>query len=158
MANPLILTIDLGTQSVRAMLVDSTGNILHKTQHTYEKPYYSLNPGWAEQKPDIYWNAVCDVTGRLRDEAHELWNDIIAVTLTTIRDTCICMDKSGKPLRDFIVWLDKRQAIMSKPIPAMNNIQSERHSPMMVQNFVIRMVYSTMPINSPFSCLENLAA
>ncbi|MCL2880241.1 MAG: FGGY family carbohydrate kinase, partial [Treponema sp.] len=61
MANPLVLTIDLGTQSVRAMLVDKSGNIHNKMQHIYEKPYYSLKPGWAEQKPDAYWNAVCDV-------------------------------------------------------------------------------------------------
>jgi len=121
-ANPLVLTVDLGTQSVRAVLVDKNGNILHKVSHNYEKPYYSLNPGWAEQKPDVYWNAVRDVTNRLKTEAKDLWNNIIAVTITTIRDTCLCVDKDGKPLRDVIVWLDKRQCEMSKPFPVLNKI------------------------------------
>jgi len=115
--NPLVLTIDLGTQSVRALLFDKHGTILHKAQHKYEKPYYSLNPGWAEQKPEVYWNGVCDVTNSLKTEAKELWNDIVAVTITTIRDTCLCVDKEGKPLRDVIVWLDKRQCEMPKPFP-----------------------------------------
>ena len=120
--NPLVLTIDLGTQSVRAILVDKTGNILHKAQHNYEKPYYSKNPGWAEQKPDVYWAAVCDVTNRLKTEAQDLWNNIIAVTVTTIRDTCLCVSKDGKPLRDVIVWLDKRQTEMPKPINPLFNM------------------------------------
>ena len=120
--NPVVLTIDLGTQSVRAMLVDKNGNILHKTQRSYEKPYYSLHPGWAEQKPEFYWDAVCYVTSRLKNEAHAFWNDIIAVTVTTIRDTCICVDRDGKPLRDFIVWLDKRQCEMKKPLSFFNSM------------------------------------
>ncbi|MCL2210042.1 MAG: FGGY-family carbohydrate kinase [Treponema sp.] len=119
--NPVILTIDLGTQSVRAILVDRNGNILNKTQNNYEKPYYSLNPGWAEQKPDVYWSAVCDVTNRLKNEAKETWNNIIAVTITTIRDTCLCVTKDGQPLRDVIVWLDKRQCNMKKPFPALHS-------------------------------------
>jgi len=116
--NPLVLTIDLGTQSTRAILVDKNGHILFKASHVYEKPYYSLQPGWAEQKPEVYWNAVCDCTTKLKDESKELWENVIAVTVTTIRDTCLCINKDGKPLRDVIVWLDKRQAKMQKPFPA----------------------------------------
>jgi len=121
--NPLVITIDLGTQSVRAVLIDQNGNILNKAQYNYEKPYYSNQPGWAEQKPEVYWEAVCDVCNRLKKEVQlsatgDLWNNIIAVTVTTIRDTSLCVDKDGKPLRDFIVWLDKRHVKMKKPIPA----------------------------------------
>jgi len=120
--NPVVLTIDLGTQSVRAMLVDKFGNIVKKSQHKYAKPYYSLHPGWAEQKPEVYWDAICLVTNQLRNEAGCNWNDIIAVTITTIRDTCLCLDKQGKPLRDFILWLDKRQCNPSKPLPAAKSL------------------------------------
>jgi sugar (pentulose or hexulose) kinase len=120
--NPVVLTIDLGTQSVRAVIIDKTGNILHKTQHKYEKPYYSLQPGWAEQKPEVYWGGVCDVTNRLKTEAQDLWDNIIAVTITTIRDTCLCVNKDGKPLRDIIVWLDKRQSDIKEPFPYINSL------------------------------------
>jgi len=122
MTDPLVLTVDLGTQSVRAMLFDKDGNILHKTQHKYSKPYYSLNPGWAEQKPEMYWDAICDVTKRLKEEAQGVWANVVAVTITTIRDTCLCVDKDGKPLRDFILWLDKRQSKIDKPLPAFKSM------------------------------------
>jgi sugar (pentulose or hexulose) kinase len=120
--NPVVLTIDLGTQSVRAMLVDKDGNILREAKYRYEKPYYSLHPDWAEQKPGVYWDAVCYVTNRLKIESHDLWNDIIAVTLTTIRDTCLCVDVNGKPLRDFILWLDKRRCEVKKSVPLGNSM------------------------------------
>lgn len=109
----------MGTQSVRAILTDKAGTIRYKAQHKFEKPYYSTNPGWAEQKPETYWDAVCDSTRRLNAEAQTVWGNIVAVTVTTIRDTCVCVDKDGKPLRDAILWLDKRECIPTKPVPAM---------------------------------------
>lgn len=122
MENPLVLTIDLGTQSARVMLIDKAGNVLHKVKHTYEKPYYSQHPGWAEQKPEVYWGAISQSSRQLKAEAGELWQDIIAVTVTTIRDTCVCVDREGRPLRDIIVWLDKRECTPKKPIPFKNKL------------------------------------
>lgn len=120
MLDPLVLTIDLGTQSARVMLVDKTGNILHKARREYDKPYYSLHPGWAEQKPDVYWDSVCEISQQLKAEALGVWDRIIAVTVTTIRDTCVCVDEGGKPLRDAILWLDKRECEPGKPVPFVN--------------------------------------
>jgi len=117
MDRALILTFDVGTQSARGVLVDLAGNILFKAQRQYQQPYYSLNPGWAEQRPDFYWETICDCARELRDASGARWNDVKAVTVTTIRATSICLDKDGKPLRDAIVWLDNRQAKCEKPLP-----------------------------------------
>lgn len=117
-----MLTIDLGTQSIRSIIVDKTGNIIYKVNHVYPKAYYSLNPGWAEQKPEVYWNGLCETTNRIKAEAQDVWKNIIAVTITTIRDTCLCVNKDGKPLRDFIVWLDKRTSDAKKPFPFINSL------------------------------------
>lgn len=122
MSEPLVLTFDVGTQSLRSMLVDKAGNIVDKEQIKYEKPYVSAHPGWAEQRADFYWENLCAASLRLKDKVGARWADIIAVTITTIRDTCVCVDKDGKPLRDIIVWLDKREADTSKPLPALNRL------------------------------------
>ena len=55
---PLILAIDNGTQSVRALLFDLRGNIVAKCQVPLEA-YFSRQPGWAEHEPEDYWQAVC---------------------------------------------------------------------------------------------------
>lgn len=52
----LILAIDCGTQSVRALLFDKLGNLIGKEQEHFE-PYFSQAPGWAEQNPEIFWRA-----------------------------------------------------------------------------------------------------
>ncbi len=119
-AEPLVLTFDMGTQSARAMLVDSSGHIVHKSQIRYAEPYFSRNPGWAEQKADFYWENLCKVSKNLRQKAEECWERIAAVTMTCIRDSCVCVDSEGNPLNDVILWLDKREAVK---LPELNPAQ-----------------------------------
>ncbi len=118
MEGPLILTFDMGTQSARAMLVDQEGNIAAKVQKRYEQPYLSPEPDWAEQSADFYWDALCEVSRALRDKAPALWPRVLAVTLTCIRDSSVCVDIGGRPLRNAILWLDKREAHGLPRVPA----------------------------------------
>ena len=53
-----LLSIDCGTQSLRAMLFTMQGELIDKSQETYV-PYTSPRPGWAEQDPEIYWERLC---------------------------------------------------------------------------------------------------
>ncbi|RKX39321.1 MAG: carbohydrate kinase, partial [Thermotogae bacterium] len=53
----LALSIDCGTQSLRALLFDSRGHLLDG-ERVYYTPYYSLRPGWTEQDPDLYWRTL----------------------------------------------------------------------------------------------------
>lgn len=119
---PLVLTFDIGTQSLRAVLVDDRGNLVCKKQIAFEKPYFSLNPGWAEQNGEFYWENICKASLALKEEAGSLWDDIEAVSITTIRDTDICLDKDGNPVRPAILWLDKRETEISEPFPALNQM------------------------------------
>ena len=57
MGDKSILAIDCGTQSLRAILFSENGEVLLREQIEYE-PYFSENPGWAEQDPELYWNSL----------------------------------------------------------------------------------------------------
>ena len=105
----LVLTFDIGTQSARVVLVDKAGNIVDKEKKVYDKAYYSLNPNWAERNPEEYWRANCENAQALKKRNEDIWGNIIAVTCTCIRATAVCLDKDGNPVRDAIVWLDKRE-------------------------------------------------
>lgn len=117
--HPLVLTFDCGTQSIRALIFDKNGQLLAKEQKSFA-PYYSLKPGYTEQKPDVYRQALAEVSNNIHVNNPNLVHDIIAVTITTIRDTCVCLDKSGKPLRDIIVWLDQREAKCEQKMPLLS--------------------------------------
>lgn len=114
---PIALTIDIGTQSLRAVLIDTEGNLLKIAQERFEKPYFSPLPNRAEQHADFYWERLCRVCKKLKDESGELWQRVRGVSVTTIRDSIICLDKDGVPVRPMILWLDKRKTEPATKLP-----------------------------------------
>lgn len=106
---PLALSFDFGTQSVRAMLFDKTGEIRCKEKIDYKKPYFSVKPGFCEQTADFYWNNFCEVSKKVKEAAGELWNDVQAMSITSLRDVVTCLDENNEPLRPFILYLDQRR-------------------------------------------------
>ena len=113
----LILAIDAGTQSMRAALVDLSGALLH-TVKTPIEPYFSTQPGWAEQQPGYYWDRLCQTTRQLLDAQPQARERLVAVTLTTQRLTMVNVDERGEPLRPAIVWMDQRKAALKQVLPA----------------------------------------
>ena len=121
MSDSLVLTFDIGTQSARCLLVRPDGSFADAVQEKYAQPYFSKQPGWAEQTPDFYFDAIAKLSADLLARNADKREQITAVTLTCIRDTVLCLDKDRRPLRDTILWLDKRRADFPKSFPAMNN-------------------------------------
>ncbi len=103
-----ILSIDVGTQSVRALIFDLQGNLVHKVRIPIE-PYFSEQPGWAEQQPKVYWKALCKACQRMWQESPIPKEALAGAALTTQRSTVVNVDREGHPLRPAIVWLDQRR-------------------------------------------------
>lgn len=70
-----ILSLDCGTQSVRAILFDCQGNIIGKEKVEFE-PYFSRQPGWAEQEPQVFWESCCKACQTLKARQPEDWEHI----------------------------------------------------------------------------------
>lgn len=111
----LLLAIDNGTQSVRALIFDLDGNLVAKSRVKIE-PYFSTAPGLAEQDPEVFWNAVCEACQQLWSLPGVDRSRIAGVALTTQRSTLINVDENGKPLRPAIHWLDQRRTPGLKPV------------------------------------------
>jgi sugar (pentulose or hexulose) kinase len=115
MAKEHLLAIDAGTQSIRALIFDLRGNLLAKSRVTIE-PYFSTAPGWAEQHPQVFWDAVCEACQKLWKHPGVDKEAIAGVSVTTQRSTLINVDKNGEPLRPAIHWLDQRRTPGLKPV------------------------------------------
>ncbi len=116
----LLLAIDCGTQSVRALIFDLEGQLLLKSRVPIE-PYFSTAPGLAEQDPQVFWQTLCQscqqLWALLDSSPENLSRDRLAgVALTTQRSTMINLDDNGQPLRPAIVWLDQRRTSGLKPV------------------------------------------
>ncbi len=116
MSGERLLAIDVGTQSVRAIVFDGQGRLLAKAQQPLEPAYVSAQPGWAEQDPEIYWSSIAAACRELWAQGEVRPQEISGLALTTLRSTVVCADKTGKPLRPAIVWLDQRKATQLPPL------------------------------------------
>ncbi len=114
----LILAIDNGTQSLKALMFDLEGNLLFKERVPF-KPYFSTYPGWAEQDPLLFWQALCQACNRLWDQRGVDRERIAGVALTTQRGTVVNVGREGQPLRPAILWLDQRKAYGLPPVGGM---------------------------------------
>jgi sugar (pentulose or hexulose) kinase len=105
----LILAIDCGTQSVRALLVDARGQILAKSQMPLDG-YFSLQDGWLEHDAEGFWQSSAEVCRGLWARHAEMRPRVRAMVVTAQRATLVPVDAGGRALRPFIVWLDQRRA------------------------------------------------
>lgn len=105
----VILSIDCGTQSLRAILFSPDGTLLHIAKIDY-RPYYSSRPGWAEQDAEVYWRSLTEACYRLGEEAPDEVRRVAVVGLCSQRNSMVNVDEEGRPLRPVITWLDQRKA------------------------------------------------
>ena len=106
MSEPLFLGVDIGTQSVRAGLFTSTG-------HTRASASGPLNttfprPTWAEQQPQQWWDALCEVVPNCLAQAGATAAQVEAMALDSMSCTVLAVGPDGQPLRPAIMWMDQR--------------------------------------------------
>ena len=105
----LILSIDQGTTSTRAIVFDTQGTPRAVAQQEFAQHY--PREGWVEHDPEEIWNTtleVCrDVMTQLGGEAGQ----VVAIGITNQRETVVVWDRdTGKPVYNAIVWQDRRTA------------------------------------------------
>jgi len=108
MAKEFILALDAGTQSARALIFDLQGQPVHKTRIPIT-PYVSPQPSWAEQDPDVYWDALAAACQQLWRERPDLRETIAGVALTTFASagTSLVLSLAPNPYAayEIIFWL-----------------------------------------------------
>ena len=118
--NPSVLTLDFGTQSVRAAIIDNKGDIKVIVKQQYKPAYFSKEKGYAEQEPDFYWDLAKQCLKEVAQKGKEFLDDIIGATITTFRDSSVQLDKDLKPIRPSILWLDQRMALAKEKMPVLH--------------------------------------
>ena len=118
--NPLVLTLDFGTQSVRTSLITKKGEIIYIAREAYDPIYLSSKKGYAEQNADFYWENLVKCLKKLGKDNKPVLKDIVAMTVTTFRDSAVLLDKDNKPLRPVVLWLDQRLARADEKLPAIH--------------------------------------
>jgi glycerol kinase len=109
MADPLILALDQGTTSTRAILFDAKGRALAEAGRPLEQFYPA--DGWVEHDADAIFQASVEVLAEAVKKAARSMADIAAIGVTNQRETVVIWDKAtGQPIHKAIVWQDRRTA------------------------------------------------
>ena len=104
-----ILSIDQGTTSSRALLINQAGDIIYAQQMEFSQ--YFPDDGWVEHDPNEIWNAILTVSRAVYDYASSSGCEIVAIGITNQRETTVVWDRqTGEPLYNAIVWQDRRTA------------------------------------------------
>jgi glycerol kinase len=113
----VVLALDQGTTSSRAILFDARGGVVAFDQREF--PQQFPRPGWVEHDPRAIWQSQLDVArGALRNASLSA-ADVVAIGITNQRETTILWDRAtGEPVHNAIVWQDRRTAPMCEALRA----------------------------------------
>ena len=105
----LILALDQGTTSSRAILFDEAGAIRGVAQKEFRQIFPQA--GHVEHDPEEIWASQLAVAQEVLAKAKLKASDIAAIGITNQRETAVIWDrKTGKPIHNAIVWQDRRTA------------------------------------------------
>ena len=108
----LILGFDLGTTSLKTILVDAQGNIRAQAEHEY--PIHTPHPGWAEQDPETWWQAAIAGTRTCLAAVGEA--SISAIGLSGQMHGVVLLDAAGEVLAPAVIWADQRSSQQAREI------------------------------------------
>lgn len=122
----LILAIDQGTTSSRALLFDSNGNQLGLGQEEF-KQHFPAN-GWVEHDANEIWTTTLRSCRTAITDANVEASDIACIGITNQRETTVVWDrKTGEPIYHAIVWQDRRTSEFCQELREQGHSETIQH-------------------------------
>ena len=105
--NKFIVSIDQGTTSTRAVLFNTSGRPIFKSQ--LELKQHFPQDGWVEHNPEEIWKTTKKTLLKVINKSKKLKGKILTIGITNQRETTILWDRiTGQPVYNAIVWQDRR--------------------------------------------------
>jgi glycerol kinase len=105
----VVLALDQGTTSSRAIVFDASGAIRALAQKEFTQVF--PRPGWVEHDPEEIWVSQVSVAHEALARAGVQARDVAAIGITNQRETTVVWERaSGRPVCNAIVWQDRRTA------------------------------------------------
>ncbi|MBI1227741.1 MAG: carbohydrate kinase [Bacteroidetes bacterium] len=105
-----LLGYDIGSSSIKAALVQAdTGAVTAVVQYPEtEMSMVAVQPGWAEQAPELWWECVCAATRKLLQKTNADTAEIKGIGISYQMHGLVVVDKNHTPVRPSIIWCDSR--------------------------------------------------
>lgn len=104
-----VMSIDQGTTSTRAVLIDHDGSIAATNQREFTQHF--PRSGWVEHNANEIWSSVLSVVAGVMIENNITPAEIDSIGITNQRETTVVWDKTtGLPVYNAIVWQSRQTA------------------------------------------------
>ena len=102
----MLLGIDIGTSSIKGMLMEEDGKIVSVKSSGY--PVEIPRAGWAQQDPALWWEGLCDVLAQMRQERPDILGSVRGIGFSGQMHGLTAVDREGNPVCPAIIWMDQR--------------------------------------------------
>ena len=119
---------DLGSSSIKVALVEmATGKSIDVAQEPEnEMSMLAIKNGWAEQKPEDWWQHSCNAIAKLKKKHSITADQIKGIGISYQMHGLVLVDKAGETLRQSIIWCDSRAVAIGRE--AFDGIGAEKCS------------------------------
>lgn len=120
----MLLGIDLGTSSVKALLLNLDGSVISEASSSYR--VQSPRSGWAQTNPVDWWSAVAIAVRKVVQERYSSGEaassayQVQAIALSGQMHGVVLVNGSGQPLYPAILWADTRSTQMLNAYDSLN--------------------------------------
>lgn len=104
MRRDYVIAVDCSTTAAKAVVWDARGEVLSQARCAFDLS--QPRPGWGEQNAEDWWTASADAIRRAAQTVDA--SRIGALCITHQRESFVCLDDAGTPLRPAMLWLDTR--------------------------------------------------
>jgi xylulokinase len=108
--------LDLGTSSVKALIVDDSSRVVAAAQKDYPSPLITPHPGWVERDPEQFYNVSIDVLKQAVSRLPRTAGDIERLSVSGQVDGVVAVDGRGECLENALTWMDRRATEESRLI------------------------------------------
>ena len=109
MTEEILLAIDQGTSSTRAIAFTGSGVVVAQDSQVFAQIYPAS--GWVEHDPEVIWATTISTARQVLKTLREKRRPVTAIGLTNQRETTVVWDRrTGMPVHNAIVWQDRRTA------------------------------------------------
>jgi sugar (pentulose or hexulose) kinase len=109
---PLVVAVDLSTTACKAIVFGPDGSIAASARVPIASS--TPRPGWQEQDPADWWRATREALARVASAVDPA--QLRALAVTHQRETFVCLDRDGVPVRPAILWLDTRARAQAEAV------------------------------------------
>jgi len=106
MAKRYLIGLDIGTSGAKCILTDECGAVVASSLNEY--PLHTPKPGWTEQDPADWWNAIREGARAIMQKAQVPSDQIVSLSLSGQMHGLVALDVKNQVIRPSILWCDQR--------------------------------------------------